>query len=318
MAKYDIGVVVGRFQVPELHFGHKKLLELVASEAKNILVFIGVAPTLGTKDDPLDFTSRARMLQQEFPTAIVVPLMDRPSNQDWGKNLDTMIRTVFPMGTVCLYGGRDSFLRQYKGSFKTQRVEEFSDANGTDIRKDAGKTIRSSADFRAGIIYSTQNQYPRLHMTVDIAVVKGNKVLLGRKQEGGGLHFPGGFVDPSDESLELAAVRELDEETKITGFGADALRYVGSFQVTDWRYTKDERIVTALFVVNHTWGNPENTEELTDVAFYPINSSTLKLLYEPHRILWTALQNYLGHSKSKQDGTQVEDRESVGYVEEND
>jgi bifunctional NMN adenylyltransferase/nudix hydrolase len=299
MTKYDIGVVVGRFQVPELHVGHKKLLEFVSSEAKNVLVFLGVAPTLGTKVDPLDFTSRAKMIQTDFPNVIVVPLMDRPTNKEWSKNLDVMIRTVFPMGTVCLYGGKDSFLKQYDGSLKTCKIENFPDVSGTSIRKDAGKTIRNSSDFRAGIIYSTQNQYPRLHMTIDIAVVKGNKVLLGRKAVGGALVFPGGFVDPADESLEMAAVRELDEETTVSGLGADALHYVGSFQMNDWRYTKDERIITSFFVAKHTWGNPESTEELQDVAFYPINNATLKLVYESHKILWTALLQHLGKKDSK-------------------
>lgn len=296
MSKFDIGVIVGRFQVPELHEGHKKLLELVSSEAKNVLVFLGVAPTLGTKDDPLDFTSRAKMIQTDCPNAIVVPLMDRATNKEWSKNLDTMIRTVFPMGTVCLYGGRDSFLKEYDGNLKTCKIENFPDVSGTIIRKDTGKTIINSSDFRAGIIYSTQNQYPRLHTTVDIAVIrrkKGIEVLLGRKGVGQPLVFPGGFVDPSDENMEFAAVRELDEETKVTGLGVDALTYVGSFKIKDWRYQKDERIITAFYVVDHTWGPVENTEELQDVGWFSLTAGTKKQLAEHHHILFDALVHHL-------------------------
>lgn len=302
MSKYDIGVVVGRFQVPELHVVHKQLLALVTSETKNVLVFLGVAPTLGTKDDPLDFTSRAKMIQSDFPNAIVVPLMDRPTNKEWSKNLDTMIRTVFPMGTVCLYGGRDSFIKHYDGNLKTCKIEDFPDVSGTSIRKDAGKTIINSPDFRAGIIYSTQNQYPRLHTTVDIAVIrrkKGVEVLLGRKGLGQPLVFPGGFVDPSDDNLEAAAVRELDEETKVTGLGVDALHYVGSFKIKDWRYQKDERIITSLFTVDHTWGTVENTEELQDVAWYSLTPATRKQLGEHHHVLFDALIRYLDFTSGK-------------------
>lgn len=297
MSKYDIGVVVGRFQVPELHAVHKKLLELVSSETKNVLVFLGVAPTLGTKEDPLDFTSRAKMIQTDFPNAIVVPLMDRPTNKEWSKNLDTMIRTVFPMGTVCLYGGRDSFLKQYDGNLKTCKIEDFPDVSGTSIRKDAGKTIINTPDFRAGIIYSTQNQYPRLHSTVDIAVIRRKnktvEVLLGRKGLGQPLVFPGGFVDPSDDSTEDAAVRELAEETTVTGLGVDALKYLGSFKIKDWRYQKEERIITSFFVVEHTWGPVENTEELQDVAWYPVTPATRKLVAEHHFVLFDRLRVHL-------------------------
>jgi bifunctional NMN adenylyltransferase/nudix hydrolase len=301
--KYDIGVVVGRFQVPDLHDGHRKLLELVSSEAKNVLIFIGVAPALGTQNDPLDYTNRAKMLQAAFPKVITVPLMDRPTNLEWSKNLDTMIRTVFPIGTVCLYGGRDSFAKEYDGVFKVQKVDPFNDYTGTDVRAEVGKTVVDSPDFRAGIIYSTHNQYPRLHMTVDVAVykkhgAKGFAVLLGRKEPHGPLHFPGGFVEPTDESLEMAAVREISEETEVTTHGADSLEYVGSFRINDWRYQKEQRIITAFYATPLPWGTvPSKTDELQDLDFYPLTAANRKNVAEHHQVLWDALVPYLSKEK---------------------
>lgn len=291
--KYDIGVIVGRFQVPELHAGHIKLFELVGSEVKNLLVLVGVAPALGTKENPLDFTSRARMIQSTFPTAIVLPLLDRPTNAEWSKNLDLLIRTTFPMGSVALYGGRDSFVKDYKGHHKIVRVEEFNDSNGTDIRKDAGKTILNSADFRAGIIYSTQNQYPKVWPTVDIAVTRNNhkEVLLGAKSDNGFLVFPGGFVDPSDATLEEAAIRELHEEagSDLDVGGVGSLEYVGSFQVADWRYKNEERILTTLFTVPLSFGSPKVGEELQSVGFHPLTKKTRQFVSPSHQPLFDAL-----------------------------
>ena len=220
-------------------------------------------------------------------------------------------------GTVCLYGGRDSFLKDYDGRHKTCKIENFPDVSGTTIRKDAGKTIINSPDFRAGIIYSTQNQYGRLHMTVDIAVIrrkKGIEVLLGRKGLGQPLVFPGGFVDPSDDRLESAAVRELDEETKVSGLGEDALKYVGSFKIKDWRYQKDEPIITALFIVDHTWGGPESTEELQDVTWYSLTPNTKKQLAEHHHVLFDAVKAYL--DREAQRPAKTPSREQEFYDEQ--
>lgn len=296
--KYDIGVVVGRFQVPELHEGHRKLLELVQSEVKNLLVLIGVAPALGTKENPLDFTSRARMIQTAFPSAIVLPLLDRPTNQEWSKNLDLLVRTTFPMGTVALYGSRDSFTKEYKGHHKVVRVEEFTDTNGTAIRKDAGKTIINSADFRAGIIYSTQNQYPKVWPTVDVAVTRKDhkEVLLGSRSENGVLIFPGGFVDPTDETLEAAAMRELHEEAggDLDLGGVDAFSYVGSFQINDWRYKNEERILTSLFTAELSFGTPKPSEELQSIGFYPLTKKTRQSVSPSHQPLFDALLNHFG------------------------
>ena len=49
---YDIGVVVGRFQVPYLHQGHLDLLETVQSRHKKVIIFLGMTSTLTTRNNP--------------------------------------------------------------------------------------------------------------------------------------------------------------------------------------------------------------------------------------------------------------------------
>lgn len=286
----DIGVVIGRFQVPELHAGHLAVIQKAHEEARNILIFIGVAPALGATYSPLDYSTRAKMVQEQFPEAIVLPLLDRPTNTEWSKHLDLMIRSTFPIGTVMLYGGRDAFIPQYKGRYNVVEIEGVTDESGTEVRKDAGKIVRNSPDFRAGIIYSSHNQYPRVHMTVDIAVIKGHEVLMGRRTPKDSLRFPGGFVDPSDKSLAEAAVRELHEEVNLDEVGGiDSYQYVDSFLVDDWRYKREERIITALFKVKYGWGIVSAKDELDSVEFIKLSKDNLDLIVDSHKPLFKAL-----------------------------
>lgn len=307
MKKCDVGVVVGRFQVPELHAAHRKIIEMVIAESRNPLVFIGIAPALGTKEDPLDFTSRAQMIREAYPQVQVHMLQDRPTNEEWSKNLDNSIRAIFPMGEVVLYGGRDSFIKSYKGGFKTFKIPTLGEDNGTAIRKDAGKTIVNSADFRRGIIYLSQNQYPKVYPTVDIAVVNDKKeVLLGRKGPKELLVFPGGFVDPTDKSLEDAAARELSEEVGINLETTDYF-YVGSYIISDWRYRKDERIMTSFFTTRVQWGRPENSAELEDVQYVKLSSANRDLVAPGHHVLFDALMKHYKIPVTKTKDIRMED-----------
>ena len=60
----SLGVIVGRFQVPELHEGHHKLIAHVLSQHPQILILLGVTPVLGSKRNPLDYITRERMIHE--------------------------------------------------------------------------------------------------------------------------------------------------------------------------------------------------------------------------------------------------------------
>ena len=74
--KYDIGVVVGRFQVPTLSEGHSHLIDNIAVSHKQLIIVLGVSPTLGTKKNPLGYTARMQMMQEAYPKAIVTHIFD--------------------------------------------------------------------------------------------------------------------------------------------------------------------------------------------------------------------------------------------------
>ena len=157
--EYNIGVVVGRFQVHELHEAHKHLIDQVVSSHRKSIIFLGVPKVVGTKKNPLDFDTRKRMIQSPYPDVLILSLPDKPNDYDWVNELDSRIREIYPLGEVLLYGGRDSFIPFYKnggGHFDTKELEQHTFVSGTEVRKLISETVKNSSDFRAGVIY---NQY---------------------------------------------------------------------------------------------------------------------------------------------------------------
>jgi bifunctional NMN adenylyltransferase/nudix hydrolase len=287
----SVGCVIGRFQVESLHSGHRFLINTAFQNHKKVIVFVGISPISLTRYNPLDYPTRERMLRQEFPDAIILPLYDQASDETWSKQVDTLIRTVVPnVSEANLYGGRDSFAKHYHGQFKTVELDPLgSFQNGTAQRKEIGQVVRSSPDFRSGIIYATQNTFPAMKMAVDIALVdeKENKLLLGRKTNEVKWRFPGGFVDPTDKSLELAALRELHEETNAYS-DIKMVKYLGSFFIDDWRFKKTEeyKIMTALFRVTH---QPQisalkASDDLAEIRWFSLNEAK-ENINDQHRIL---------------------------------
>jgi bifunctional NMN adenylyltransferase/nudix hydrolase len=126
---------------------------------------------------------------------------------------DRRVREVFPVGTVTQYGGRDSFIPYYSGEFPCREVEPsaYIAASGTLERRNALLEVRSSADWRAGVVYAAYNRYLQVLPTVDVAVTRETddgelEILLAKKPGEKGYRLIGGFVSPTDGSLEAPPV----------------------------------------------------------------------------------------------------------------
>ncbi len=293
--QHDIGVIIGRFQVDDLHDAHLQLIENVCDRHERIMICVGVSPTLGNKENPLDFPTREAMINSYFKDGniIVVPLLDNSSNEVWSSNLDTLIRTVYPLGRVCLYGGRSSFIDSYKGQFDTYEFPHIDHKPATEIRAEIGRDVRSSNDFRRGIIYSTQNQFPKVYSTVDIAIVDSLQkpviVLLGRKKDQKDWRFPGGFLDQK-ETLEDAARREAFEET---GCKLSEVKYEKSFVIDDWRYRKtSDSILTSFFIAQYLKDftkEPKAGDDLEEIKWFDINELVFSQIRGEHQKMFQIL-----------------------------
>lgn len=275
-----VGVVVGRFQTPELHEGHKYLLDTVREAHSNLLIFVGYTPGVkGTPQDPLDFPTRWKMLVECYPEAIILPLADNPSDEEWSRQLDRKIAEVWPDCAATLYGSRKSFIPHYSGGHPRKQLESKNESlSGTALREVAARTALDSYDFRAGVIYAHSSRWPIPWAVVDVAVVDAfnQRVLVGRKKHDpiGQYRFIGGFVDALlDDSLERAVFRELGEECP--GVSIHAPVYLGSYSIQDWRYRKSsDKLLSAFFLAPYMSGRTDPASDLAETAWMDFEQLT--------------------------------------------
>ncbi|MBP6732052.1 MAG: NUDIX domain-containing protein [Chitinophagales bacterium] len=287
----DIGVIVGRFQVNELHTGHAEMIKDVAAKHKRVVVFLGVAPVLVTRSNPLDFITRKEMLLQLFPHLTILSIPDTPSDYDWSRELDKRIREACPVGSVVMYGSRDSFIKYYSGSFETSELPEHQSTSGTEVRLSISQEVKASPDFRAGVIFAAYNQYPKVYPTVDVAILKDDKILLGRKPGQNKFRFIGGFTDPTDSSYEEAAARETLEET---GVAVSDIKYAGSAKIDDWRYrSEQDKIITHLFVAQYQSGEPGAKDDIVELRWFTTTDLNEEEVVREHHVLLQLLQKHL-------------------------
>lgn len=279
----NIGVIVGRFQAPYIHEGHMELLEYVCSRHKKVIIFLGSPHVKGSRKNPLDFTTRKYMITSlGFDNIIIDEQMDNRSDYVWSENLDNKIKEhLNDDQTAILYGSRDSFIPRYHGKFKTQEFNGSSpNKNSTEIRETASKNPINTEQFRMGVVYGVYNQYPKCVPTVDVCAIDGNNnILLAKKPGEDKWRFVGGHVDPTDKSLEEAALREFFEETGGgKGVGYVSPKYVCSSIVDDWRYRGIEsKIMTTLFLV--TILNGESlipSDDISELGWFNLDEVTTR------------------------------------------
>lgn len=290
---YDVGIVVGRFQVPELHDAHLDLIQTVCDAHDKVIVFLGLAAVKVTKENPLDFEARKQMILEAFPQITVVYCNDSHSDKVWSKNLDHNIeRLVTPAQSVVIYGSRDSFIGHYSGKYPTAELVQESWVSGSEARKRISRrSTKATADFRAGVVWATQSQYSKCHPTVDVAIFNDDetKILLARKQDEKEYRLVGGFADPGSTSYEADARREVAEET---GIEITDPEYVGSFLIDDWRYRKEsDKIKTLLFKAKHLYGRPDPDDDIVEVKWFDVSEIKLKDIRPEHQEMIAKLIN---------------------------
>ena len=307
----DVGVIIGRFQVPDLHEGHRDLIDTVRNKHKKVLMFVcSTRGVRNTRRNPLDYYTRMKMIQEHYPEVAFIPLWDIPGDDNaWSKVVDTKVRETFgDHVSAVLYGSRDAFIPYYFGTFPVVELADSFDISGTEARAAVSDEVRQSSLWRKGIIYAAHDRHPMVFPTVDIAVIQrarpGNmddlptpaRIALGRKNTdpAGKWRFPGGFLDPKkDKTLENAARRELGEEFGIS-LTTDGLTYLGSHNVDDSRYRREvDEIVTSLFLTEYSWGPLGAADDIDQSKWFDLDGFDLSKLVDGHQPLMEMVLNYL-------------------------
>ncbi|MEI6649965.1 MAG: NUDIX domain-containing protein [Candidatus Moraniibacteriota bacterium] len=291
--KKRVAVIIGRFQVPTLHEGHRHIIDFARSHADALLILIGTTAALPSARNPLPYAVREHIVAEAYPDAVILETKDHPSNRIWSEDIDHIVAERFPDHEATLYGSRDSFIPYYEGALPCVFVPPADAPSGTEIRN-ALDPLHDDPIFRSGMIHAQTLRPPLSYQVVDIAVIRKEdaSVLLGMKRSAEGKRcFIGGFVDPQDEDLESTALRELREEAGPVLCGD--LRYVGSFRIPDHRYRDgDDKVMTALFVAEYHGGEPVAGDDLDEVEW--INLVDLEsVLVAGHLPLAKRLLSYL-------------------------
>jgi bifunctional NMN adenylyltransferase/nudix hydrolase len=278
LSKLDVGVIIGRFQIDELHESHTALIDYVCNRHKKVIVLlgvIGITPVPATKQNPLDFETRRLMLHELYPNLIISYVKDMKYDDSWSKQVDSKVMDLLAPGqSVVLYGSKDSFIPYYSGNFPTIELETDNYISATLRRDSIRLETLASKKFRQGVIHSINNQFDMPQTTVDIIIYKIENdeiyILLGRKEYETKYQFVGGFTSVNSESFEEDAIREVKEE--LGNIEISKLQYLMSAKIDDWRYRHEKtKIKTIVYYAKYLFGIISPSDDIVQAKWVKIS-----------------------------------------------
>ena len=290
-----VGVIIGRFQIHDLHQGHKYLISEVMKRNDEICFLLGAADINPTKRNPMSFQHRKEMINHLYPKAKVFEILD--SKDKWSENIDILLKNKFKNKRITLYGSRDSFIKEYFGELPVIYIKEKHKISATEIRNKNLKP-KDYISFRIGLIEAHKYRFPISYQVVDIIVwdKKKEKIIIGQKEDDNNWRLLGGFVDTKDKSLEYAAERELSEEVKGIKITKD-FKYLGSIRIESHRYRNEEdKLMSSLFVVEYKSGLAQAGDDLQKIKWIDIKDlqEDKNIIIEEHKVFIEIFLKYIG------------------------
>ncbi len=290
----EVGVIVARLQVPELHKGHRFIFDYVLRLHRNVLVILGSSPIM-TERNPLSFEMRRDMLEKTYPGKLTIFASDASpaSYEERSRQVDEIIREAFPKREAVIYGSRDSFIYTYSGGYLTQEVPTVFSGSATEVREGIG--IIDSVDFRAGVIYANVHRKRTSYPAVDVIVRhhqwRSQVLLVGKNAEEGKLRFPGVFFDPElDESFESAGLRCIRKE--LPDIEIEGMEILRSRKLNDWRFRKSQTgIVSTLLTTQYRSGGSTPGRGVDSAKWVGVDQLQ-RLLVDSHQPLIEGLRLY--------------------------
>ena len=287
--KNKVSVIIGRFQRPTIHPALDEFIEDKLAESQDVLILVGLSQIQGTIKNPMDFETRKFLLQETYPDATIGYIKDTREHEDWSANLDEQVarfarKSKTNIGDVNVYGGENTVKSTYTGKLKILPLPDQSYINES-LNLDVPSIYKSTLEYRLAICSALKNKYPTAYSTVDVAIVKGDELLLARKPGETLLRFVGGFVNPRETSKE-AAIRETKEETTLD---VGNLRFVDEFVIDDHRYRwEEDSIKSILFIADYVSGVPIAKDDIEELCWKSFDEIGVFDIVPEHRPLMDA------------------------------
>ena len=313
--KAKIGVIIGRFQTPYLHAGHKAIIDHVISKNDTVVILVGDRASPATETNPMDFDTRRYMIREYLANVnmaginrnekmiAVAKIMDCETNEEWVRNVDRLIG-AFEVGFgATLYCGRDGFAPHYINHGGKYKVEIVSfgndDITATSIRESCGKLGSMNEDNRIGIVKAMQNMWPRHYLTVDMALLSpdDSSIVVAKKKFDKAYRFPGGFVE-MNEPLVIAAGREMYEETKL--ISEHSWKLVKEFIIPDWRIRDTKKVTHRTYLMvgkAMVYTRPTASDDVSMAEWKKLTELKPEDFIPNHQALFAELLNYINVRK---------------------
>lgn len=230
-----LGVLIGRFQVPEMHEGHRFLVREMLEQCDEVLVLFGSANRAKSVKNPFSYPERAQAAKKLFPKIWVAPLNDYLYNDSqWMADVAATIEALKVLVQqkhntkveVVLYGHQkdgNDYLNWFP-QFEYVNVNSEILISGTQIRESFLHLLPQSVQDDFNYFEKERKQflsypYPdSLNICCGDAVVEclGHVLLIQRKWAPGAGNWalPGGHKHTQETFLDCA-IRELYEETNL-------------------------------------------------------------------------------------------------------
>lgn len=169
MKPYDVGLICGRFQT--FHKGHEKLVDTGLMLCDRLLILIGSSQECGTERNPLNITTREKMLKTVYgdnPNIMIYGLSDLTHENDirpeWGKYLLSNVdRYIYKNPEVMIYGNDES---------RSQWFDKADLKNTTELIINRAELPISATMLRQFMVEDNRREWmkwvnPRLHKMYD-------------------------------------------------------------------------------------------------------------------------------------------------------
>jgi bifunctional NMN adenylyltransferase/nudix hydrolase len=315
-----VAVLHAPFQTPTVPLLHQKILSEIFGNFSDVVIALPQKRVAPTKNNPLSFPAREAMIR-EYTKALgryvyIVQVVDKKYGKDQVAALETPIKALFtePFNAY-LYTDLEfaGLYTENGGKWNTNYRSHFLSAEKTEREATMMKLDYASEDFRRGMIFAMNSQFPISWGTVDMAIRREvvcdreapphTKVLylFGKKPGELGWRFPGGFKDVTDPDYETAVWREGGEEVLKQVDGKPIVEpstvftkpiYIASRRVNDWRYRGEKDAITTLFYQIEYTGH-ENfisaSDDLADTKWFDLSELNREDVEGEHKFLYDEL-----------------------------